>query len=518
MRRIRLLANFTTTALAVCVVGLGVNSCTTSVDVDSAEAQSSAGKDPDGQTQEGSLGASTSTPTTEDKNGGATSQQPDQKNDDPSPSETDDSASGKSSKKSPENQPSESTEPEPTESSAEKSPESDDQTDEDQSPPPECKEGEKRSCDELPGGKKVDFPGGEPKGSCKRGTQICQSGSWGSCEGVVAPKAKDTCDPGNDDNCNGKPNDHCGCVAGTVQACGKSIGACEEGTMTCGKDGQWGDCEGDVKPTPEKCDGQNIDEDCNGKADIADPKCQCINGQREACKANGQGDCSLGARTCRNGRWSLCTARFRPGIERCGRQSDGNEAELGRALGDEDCDGKVDESDFRTVEPAGCNWAFVDKDKDRYGAKGPNVATDVKNGTYGCLCPTTQLPRYWKWGERDYADSDCGDCIDGGSEVVPGSSRTDDVPSRCLISLGYPATFDYNCKNGNEPVYVGEFKCSVVPGTTQCQSSGHWLNNDEPECGEEARLHTTTNCEYDKSSGNCSISWELPPLKKQPCG
>lgn len=460
----------------------------------------------------------TSSPTAEEKDEGATSQQPDQKSDNPSQSKTEDAASETSSTESSENQPSESTEQGSTESSAETSPETDDPSDEDQAPPPECKEGEERPCDELPGGEKVDFPGGEPKGSCERGAQVCVNGRWGKCEGLIAPKANDTCDPGNDDNCNGKPNDHCGCVAGTVQACGKSIGACQEGKMTCRKDGQWGECEGDVKPTPEKCDGRNIDEDCNGKADISDPKCECIDGQKEGCRASGRGDCSLGARTCTHGRWSNCNARFRPAIERCGRQSDGNEASMGPAIGDEDCDGRVDESDFKTPEPASCRWAFIDKDGDRYGAIGPNIAKNPSTGTYGCLCPGTALPRQWKWGERDKANADCGDCVDGGSEVFPESDRTEDFPSRCLESLGYPHVFDYNCENGNEPLYVGQYKCALKPGTTECVSIGYWLREGQPECGEEGYFGTPRFCQFNEDSGSCEISWEMPPLKKQPCG
>jgi hypothetical protein len=52
----------------------------------------------------------------------------------------------------------------------------------------------------------------------------------------VGPAANDTCDPGNDDNCNGSPNDGCVCVNTTTQPCG---GVCD--IQTCAS-GTWGAC------------------------------------------------------------------------------------------------------------------------------------------------------------------------------------------------------------------------------------------------------------------------------------
>lgn len=48
-------------------------------------------------------------------------------------------------------------------------------------------------------------------GRCASGIQRCSSGQWGACS--IAPAPRDTCTPGNDDNCNGTPND----TACTVQ-------------------------------------------------------------------------------------------------------------------------------------------------------------------------------------------------------------------------------------------------------------------------------------------------------------
>ncbi|MBM4381554.1 MAG: hypothetical protein FJ086_19990, partial [Deltaproteobacteria bacterium] len=55
------------------------------------------------------------------------------------------------------------------------------------------------------------------------------------------------------------------CTPGDKVACGSSVGTCEEGTRTCGQDGQFGQCEGATNPTSEICDSQ--DNDCDGNVD-----------------------------------------------------------------------------------------------------------------------------------------------------------------------------------------------------------------------------------------------------------
>lgn len=415
--------------------------------------------------------------------------------------------------------------PEPEESPSEESPTPEDSPSDPETPKEskECKDGQERPCSELPDGTSIKFPTGEPKGSCKRGVSTCIGGEWGSCEGAVGPKSKDTCEAGNDDNCNGKPTDHCKCNEGETAPCGKSEGACEQGTMTCGSGGQWGDCVGEIGPSPERCDGKGVDEDCNGMADLSDPKCQCIQGQKQACTTSGLGDCSLGAQSCNNGRWTACQPRFRRTREKCGRQSDGQESKLGRATGDEDCDGRVDETDSSSPEPFGCRWAFEDKDRDGYGATGLNVAQAPDSGTFGCLCSGASLPRYWSWGPFVKANEDCGDCLDGGAEVVPNSRRHSTSPSRCLQSLGYPQVYDYNCDDTEAPFFVGEFKCTPNPGSETCSSSGYWLNNPGPACGEEQPRWTKEDCVYmpseDGKPASCTPAWIIPQdTRTQSCG
>src|SRR5690349_14141665 len=62
------------------------------------------------------------------------------------------------------------------------------------------------------------------------------------------------------------------CTVGATQACysgaaGTSgVGPCKGGTQTCGSDGTWGACSGEVAPKGEVC-GNSVDDNCNGAVD-----------------------------------------------------------------------------------------------------------------------------------------------------------------------------------------------------------------------------------------------------------
>ena len=92
-------------------------------------------------------------------------------------------------------------------------------------------------------------PGLDGHGPCTAGTQSCllasdkTSSSWGTCTGSVGPGSADTCVQGNDNNCNGTPNDGCVCINNvTTKACGY----CSNGKQICtdGTVGTYGACSG----------------------------------------------------------------------------------------------------------------------------------------------------------------------------------------------------------------------------------------------------------------------------------
>ncbi len=78
------------------------------------------------------------------------------------------------------------------------------------------------------------------KGTCASSTTTCAGGKWGTCPTSIGA---DTCDKGNDDSCNGLPNEGCSCINGTSVSCGVSGTNCTLGTMICAA-GKPGGCTG----------------------------------------------------------------------------------------------------------------------------------------------------------------------------------------------------------------------------------------------------------------------------------
>jgi hypothetical protein len=81
---------------------------------------------------------------------------------------------------------------------------------------------------------------------------------------AINPGATEYCD-GVDNNCDTNVDEGCHpCADGDTQHCGTDVGECIAGTQTC-QDGQWGPCEGSTGPEAERCDGK--DNDCDGLRD-----------------------------------------------------------------------------------------------------------------------------------------------------------------------------------------------------------------------------------------------------------
>ncbi|MBI5797455.1 hypothetical protein HZA98_00955 [Candidatus Woesearchaeota archaeon] len=128
-----------------------------------------------------------------------------------------------------------------------------------------CVQGDTRDC-------------GANIGICKAGIQICQNdGSWSLCYGASYAASKIESCNGLDDNCNGQVDEGCGCVAGSTQICGSTVGVCKQGMQNC-VNGTWDECLGGVQAFPEIC-GDSVDNDCDGLVDSQDDTCasQAIN-------------------------------------------------------------------------------------------------------------------------------------------------------------------------------------------------------------------------------------------------
>jgi hypothetical protein len=141
-------------------------------------------------------------------------------------------------------------------------------------------------------------------GKCAAGTQTCAGQQWGACS--IAAASADTCAADNDDNCNGKPNEGCACVTGQTRTCATAglFGKCAAGTQTCDGTGKWGSCS--VPPAASDTCAANNDDNCNGKVNEG---CACVTGQTRPCSdAGAKGKCAGGTQTCDGaGKWGACS-------------------------------------------------------------------------------------------------------------------------------------------------------------------------------------------------------------------
>ena len=169
---------------------------------------------------------------------------------------------------------------------------------------------------------------------CPAGTQDCDGN--GVCEDLqtndrfcgdcaTACTGGKTCQggvcrcPAGQKDCGGTCFSEASCCPGTTRPCytgpagTEGVGTCRTGTQTCGQDGAWGGCAGEVVPTADTCNG--LDEDCDGVPDdeascpagkgCVGGRCVCPSGQKDCdgtCIATASccttADCGTGGKVC----------------------------------------------------------------------------------------------------------------------------------------------------------------------------------------------------------------------------
>jgi hypothetical protein len=206
-----------------------------------------------------------------------------------------------------------------------------------------CTAGATRGCYSGPAGT-------DGVGLCHGGTQTCVlSGTttdWGPCTDEVTPTAE-LCD-GMDHDCDGAANSGCTCTVGTSRACytgpaGPSgVGLCHDGTQRCvmnasGMGSMWGECTGEVTPTPDTCDG--LDHTCTGMTGVG---CTCVIGSTQPCYTGPGSTRNVGI--CHDGTQSCVAMGTSAGWSgTCAGQVTPNASEICGNMLDDNCNGTVDE-------------------------------------------------------------------------------------------------------------------------------------------------------------------------------
>ena len=279
---------------------------------------------------------------------------------------------------------------------------------------------------------------GSGTGACKPGTLACVSGK-DICQGGTGPTAE-VCD-GIDNDCDGTVDDN---IPGLGQVCGSNTGTCKAGVTACVSGGIV--CQGEVKASPEICDGK--DNNCDGQIDnnpVDQPAAVgCWNVPGTTCSGGGKtwsappnatctglgtlsAPCAPGTLVCSGASGYVCTGGVLPSTEVC----DG---------ADNNCNGQVDDGN-----PGGG------------GVCGQSSVGTCKLGTTNCVAgqlvcqgdvgPGTEI--------CDGLDNNCDGQIDNG--VTAG------VGNACGSSTGV-------CKKGVTACVGGAIVCQggVTAGTEVC--------------------------------------------------